>query len=219
MDYETRGGEEDGTAMGEPHAWCCQEELAPGEGRRRETRGSLECMGHAGATMMPALETPRLSLNLLKWVYSHCICLPKTGIMLLNNQRGYVYLEPPVFIHTIVVVGVDIAARQQHFRAASLLPRMMSPMTGRGGGRQDVLPCHHHRRPIAMMFWFHHPSALRLSRPLQSLVVVIVPLSLFFSREPLPSSSSSSSSRPKERQSQIVKLVRGGQHMNANPRW
>ncbi len=70
-DYETRGGEEDansrerrdGTAMGEPHARCCQEELAPGEGRWRKVRRSLECMGHAGATMMPALETPRLSLN------------------------------------------------------------------------------------------------------------------------------------------------------------
>ncbi len=81
MDHETRGGEADansrerrgGTAMGEPHARCRQEELAPGEGRRRETRGNLERMGHAGATMMPALETPRLSLNLLKWLYSHCI--------------------------------------------------------------------------------------------------------------------------------------------------
>ncbi len=70
-DYETQGGEEDansrerrdGMAMGEPHAGYCQEELAPGEGRWRETRGSLERMGHAGATMMPALETPRLSLN------------------------------------------------------------------------------------------------------------------------------------------------------------
>ena len=108
-------------AMGEPHAWCRQEELTPGEGRWREMRGSLERMGHAGATMMPALETPRLSLNLLKWLYSNCICLPKTGITLLNNQRGYVHSEPPVFIRTIVLVGVDIAARKQRFRAASLL--------------------------------------------------------------------------------------------------
>ena len=102
-------------AMGEPHAWCRQEELAPGEGRWRETRGSLERMGHAGATMMPALETPRLSLNLLKWLYSNCICSPKTGITLLNNQRGYVHLEPPVFIRTVVLVGVNIAARKQRF--------------------------------------------------------------------------------------------------------
>ncbi len=59
----------DGTAIGEPHALCRQEELAPGEGQWRETRGSLERMGHAGVTMMPALETPRLSLNLLKWLF------------------------------------------------------------------------------------------------------------------------------------------------------
>jgi hypothetical protein len=89
-------------------------------------------MGHAGATMMLALETPRLSLNLLKWLNSNCICSPKTGIMLLNNQRGYVHLEPPVFIRTAVLVGVDIAARKQHFRAASLLPRMMSANNGQG---------------------------------------------------------------------------------------
>jgi hypothetical protein len=81
MDYEMQGGEEDvnsrerrsGMAMGEPHARCCQEELTPGEGRRQETRGNLERMGHAGAMMMPALKTPRLSLNLLKWLYSHSI--------------------------------------------------------------------------------------------------------------------------------------------------
>jgi hypothetical protein len=105
LDYETRGGEEDansrekrdGTAMGEPHAQCRQEELAPGEGRWRETRGSL------------------VSLNLLKWLYSNCICLPKTGITLLNNQRGYVHSKPPVFIRTVVLVGVNIAARKQHF--------------------------------------------------------------------------------------------------------
>jgi hypothetical protein len=73
-DYETQGGEEDvnlrerrgGTAMGEPHAWCCQEELAPGEGRQCKTHRNLERMGHTGAMMMLALEIPRLSLNLLK---------------------------------------------------------------------------------------------------------------------------------------------------------
>jgi hypothetical protein len=118
-DYEMQGGEEDAnlrerrgrTAMGEPHAWCRQEELVPGEERRGKMHGNLERMGHAGATMILALETPGLSLNLLKWFYSHCICLPKTGITLLNNQRGYIHLEPPVFIRTIVASGVDITAR------------------------------------------------------------------------------------------------------------
>jgi hypothetical protein len=112
MDYDMKGGEEDanlrerrgGMAMGEPHAWCHQEELAPGEEQRRETH-DLKRMGHGGATMMPASETPRHSLNLLKWLYSHCICLPKTGITLLNNQRGYVHLEPPIFICTFVVTA------------------------------------------------------------------------------------------------------------------
>ncbi len=35
-----------GTVMWEPHAWRCCEELAPGEGRRRKTRGNLEHGGH-----------------------------------------------------------------------------------------------------------------------------------------------------------------------------
>ncbi len=113
MDYEMQGVEEDsnsrerrgGTAMGDPHAWCCQEEFAPGEEQRRKTHGNLERMGHVGAMMMPTLETPRLSLNLLKWLYSHCICLPKTGIMLLNYQRGYVHLELPVFICSVNVTA------------------------------------------------------------------------------------------------------------------
>ncbi len=60
-------------------------------------------------------------------------------------------------------------------------------------------------------FRFHRPLALRLPRPLQ-LVVVIVPLLFSLFREPLLPSSSSSTSRLKERQSQIVKLIRGGQH-------
>jgi hypothetical protein len=75
-DYEMQGGEEDansrkrrdGMAMGEPHARCRQEELAPREGRWHKTRRSLERMGHTGAMMVLALETPRLSLNLLKWL-------------------------------------------------------------------------------------------------------------------------------------------------------
>ncbi len=62
-------------------------------------------------------------------------------------------------------------------------------MTGRGGSQLGVLPCHPYCRPIAMMFRFHCPLALRLPRPLQSLVIVIVPLSLFFSCKPSPPSS------------------------------
>jgi hypothetical protein len=66
-DYETQGGEEEadsrerrsGTAMGEPHAWCCQEELTPGEGRRRKAHRNLERMRHAGATMMPAFRNTK----------------------------------------------------------------------------------------------------------------------------------------------------------------
>jgi hypothetical protein len=47
-------------------------------------------------------------------MYSHHICLPKTGITLFVNQRGYVHLELPDVIRTVVVV-VNIAARQQNF--------------------------------------------------------------------------------------------------------
>jgi hypothetical protein len=71
-------------------------------------------------------------LNLLKCMYSHCICLPETGIMLVVNQREYVHSEPPDVIRTVVIV-VDVAARRQRFRAASLLPRMTSANNGRGG--------------------------------------------------------------------------------------
>ncbi len=42
---------------------------------------------------------------------SHYIYLPKTGIILFINQRGYVHLEPPVVIPTVVIVVVDIAAK------------------------------------------------------------------------------------------------------------
>ncbi len=205
--------------MGEPHAPCCQEELAPGEGRWRETLGSLERMGHAGATMMPALETPRLSLNLLKWLYSNCICLPKTGITLLNNQRGYVHSEPPVFIRTVVLIGADIAARKQRFRAASLLPQMMSANDGQGReptrlstvpspsppDRDDV--------PFPSSFGIAPPTATAVvgSRH-RSLVIVLL-------SQTVAAIFLSSSSRPKECQSQIVKLLRGGQHTKADPRW
>jgi hypothetical protein len=59
---ERRGG----MVMGEPHARGHQEELAPGEGRRRETRGNSECGGHAGATIMPAFETSSRILSSAK---------------------------------------------------------------------------------------------------------------------------------------------------------
>ncbi len=89
---------------------------------------------------------------------------------------------------------------------------MMSAKDGPGGSQRDVPRCHRRRRPIATMFQFHCPSALRLPQPLQSLVVVIVPLLLSLFGEPLLSSSLSSSSRLKERRSQIMKLIQGGQH-------
>jgi hypothetical protein len=46
-------------------------------------------------------------------MYFHCNCLPKTGIKLFIDQGGYVHLEPPIIILTVVVsivVVVDIAA-------------------------------------------------------------------------------------------------------------
>jgi hypothetical protein len=71
-------------------------------------------------------------LDLLKCMYSHCIRLPETGIMLFVNQREYVHSELPIIICTVVVV-VNIAAGQQRFRAASLLPQMTSANNGWGG--------------------------------------------------------------------------------------
>jgi hypothetical protein len=235
-DYETRGGEEDtnsrerrdGTAMGEPHARCRQEELAPGEGRRRETHGNLERMGHTGATMMPALETPRLSLNLLKWLYSHCICSPKTGITLLNNQRGYVHSEPPVFISTVVIGGVAIAARRQRFRAASLLPQMMSANDGPGGeptrrsavpspsppDRDDVpVPSSFGIAPLmatAVVGGRHHSIAIVLLS--RTVAIIFLVLLLLPERTPIPKGETRSRRATHIRRSQMVKLVRGGQH-------
>jgi hypothetical protein len=66
--------------------------------------------------------------------FSHCACLPKTGITLFINQRRYNHSEPPVVIRTVVVIVHDIAERRQRFRAASLLPRMMSANDGLGRG-------------------------------------------------------------------------------------
>jgi hypothetical protein len=85
----------------------------------------------------------RLFLNLLKCMYSHRICSPKTGITLFVKQRVYVHLEPPDVICTVVVF-VNIAARQQRFRAASLLPQMMSANDGPGRGPTSY--CMYQRR-------------------------------------------------------------------------
>jgi hypothetical protein len=68
-------------------------------------------------------------------MYSHRTCSPKTGITLFVNQRGYAHSEPPDVIRTVVVF-VDIAARQQRFRAASLLPQMM--LANDGPGREPT---------------------------------------------------------------------------------
>ncbi len=214
--------------MGEPHAWCHQEELAPGEGRRRKTHGNLERMGHAGATMMPALETPRLSLNLLKWLYSLCICLPKTGITLLNNQRGYVHLEPSIFICTVVVGGVNIAARRQRFRAASLLPRMMSANDGPEGEptRRSAVPSpsppDRDDVPVPSSFSIAPPMAtavfggrhcsLVIVFLLRTVAVIFLILLLPPERTPIPDGETRPRRATYKRQSQMVKLVRGGQH-------
>jgi hypothetical protein len=214
--------------MGEPHARCHQEELALGEGWRRETHGNLERMGHVGETMMPALETPRLSLKLLKWLYSHCICSPKTGITLLNNQRGYVHSEPPIFIRTVVVGGVHIAARRQRFRAASLLPRMMSANDGPGGEptRRSAVPSpsppDRDDVPVPLSFGIAPPMAtavvggrhrslviVLLSR---TVAVIFLVLLLPPERMPIPDRETRPRRATYERRSQMVKLVRGGQH-------
>jgi hypothetical protein len=59
---ERRGG----TAIGEPHAWRCWEELTPGEGRQRKMCRNLERVGQAGLTMMPAFKTPSRILSSVK---------------------------------------------------------------------------------------------------------------------------------------------------------
>jgi hypothetical protein len=68
------------------------------------------------------------------------------------------------------------------------------------------------------MFRFRRSLALRLPQPLQPFLVVVL-LSLSFSRERSPSCSLSSSSHPKERRSQTVKLFRGGQHTISTAAW
>ncbi len=54
-----------------------------GEDDPREKRGNSDRGGHAGATMMPAFESFHwrdYHLNLLKCMYSNCICSPEPGI-------------------------------------------------------------------------------------------------------------------------------------------
>ncbi len=143
-------------------------------------------------------------------MYSHCICLPETGITLFVNQRGYVHSEAPVVICTLIVV-VDIAARQQCFRAASLLPQMMLANNGRGGeptrrsAVQSPSPPDCDNVLVSSSFCVAPPTAtadiggrhrLVIVPFLQTVVVII----------------SSSSSCPKECQSWIVTLVQGGKH-------
>jgi hypothetical protein len=128
-------------------------------------------------------------------------------------------LEPPIFIRTIVLVGVNIAARKQRFRAASLLPRMMLANDGQGREptRRSAMPSPLPPDCDDVLF----PSSFGIAPPTATAVVgdrhrslVIVLLSRTVAAIFL-----SSSSRLKECQSQIVKLLRGGQHTNADPRW
>ncbi len=135
-------------------------------------------------------------------MYSHCICSPKTGIMLFVNQRGYVRLEPPVIICTIIVI-VDIAARQQRFQAASLLPRKMSANNNMGGGEPtrrsaspSPLPPDCDNDPVPSSFGVAPPMAtaivggchlsLVIVPLLQSVAVIILVLLLPPKRTPIP---------------------------------
>ncbi len=114
-------------------------------------------------------------------MYSHCICSPKTGITLFVNQRGYIHLELPVVICTIVFV-VDIASRQQRFRAASLLPRLMSANDGPGGQttRRSAVPLpsppHRDDVPVPLSFGVTPPTATAVVGG-RHWSLIIVPLS------------------------------------------
>ncbi len=57
------------------------------------------------------------------------------------NHWGFVHSEPRVVIRTVIFV-VDIIAGRQRFRAASLLPRLMSANDGLGGEptRRSTVP-------------------------------------------------------------------------------
>jgi hypothetical protein len=184
--------------------------------------------GDAGATMMLALETPRLSLNLLKWLYSHCNCSPKTGNTLLNNQRGYFHSEPPVFIRTVGGGGVDIAARRQRFRAASLLPLMMSANEEPGGeptrrsavplpsppDRDDVpVPSSFAIAPLmatAVVGGRHRSLVIVLLTRTVAVIFLVLPLPP--EKPPIPDRETRPRRATYERRSLMVKLVRGGKH-------
>jgi hypothetical protein len=127
--------------------------------------------------------------------------LPETGIMLFVNQREYIHSEPPVIICTVVIV-VDIAARQQCFRATSLLPRMTSANNGQGGEptRRSVvqLPLPPDRDDVLVPSSFciapstataviggHHCS-LVIVPFLQTVAIIVLVLLLLPERTPIP---------------------------------
>jgi hypothetical protein len=112
----------------------------------------------------------RLPLNLLKCTLVASVNL-KLALQCLLIKGGTI-------ICTIVICTIidNIAARRLHFQAASLLPGMMLA-SNRPGGEPTGRPwCHRHHPPIATLFGFHRSLALPLPQPMQSLVVVIVPL-------------------------------------------
>jgi hypothetical protein len=96
---------------------------------------------------------------------------PKTGITLLNNQKGFICSELPVVICTVIVVLVviavllvNIAVRRQLLSRTPPLTNNIGRRWARGGPtRRSVVPL-----PLPLMetnFQFHHPLALCLPRP------------------------------------------------------
>ncbi len=83
----------------------------------------------------------RLSFNLLKCMYSHCIIHLKLALRYCSYSKGFVHLEPPIVIRTVVVV--NIATRQRFLRPHSSPHELYWPMMGRGGSRQDVWRSRH----------------------------------------------------------------------------
>jgi hypothetical protein len=101
--------------------------------------------------------------------FSHCVCSPKTGITLFINKRSYNHLELPIVICTVIVVDNNIAKRWQHFRAASLLPQIMSANNGPRGGvtRHSVVPS-----PVPLHCNnFLDPSSFGVAPPMATAVV------------------------------------------------
>ncbi len=142
----------------------------------------------------------RLSLNLLTCMYSHCIYSPKTGITLLIMKKGFVCSEPPIVICTVtivvvvivvvIVILVNIAMRRQ---LLSHIPPLANDIgQGQAGGeptRCSAAPSP--SAPLGMKFWY---CSLVLIPLLRTVFIVVLVLLL------LPKC-----------QSQIVKLVQGGQ--------